>query len=60
MTRPKETTDEVIEGIHAVREAYAARFHNDIRLLFRHVREQTAKSDRKVVRREPRSIDRAA
>ncbi len=58
MTETTETRDEVIGGVRAVREAYAARFDYDVAALFRHARERARREcDRPVVKREPKPVD---
>ncbi|MCH7977085.1 MAG: hypothetical protein IIC18_11120 [Bacteroidetes bacterium] len=58
MTETPETRDEVIEEVRAVREAYAARFNYDIGALFRHARERAKESDREVVKRQPKPVEK--
>lgn len=60
MSEALQTRDEVIEKIRAVREAYASRFDYDVAALFRHARERTKQSDRKVVKRQPKPVERGA
>ncbi len=60
MNEMPETRDEVIEKVRAVREAYAARFNYDIAALFRHARERTKQTERKVVKRQPKPVEKLA
>lgn len=60
MNEVPETKDEVIEEIRAAREAYALRFNHDIAALFRHARERTKQPERKVVKRQPKSVEKVA
>lgn len=58
MNATPETRDEVIEAVHAVREAYAARFNYDLGALFRHARERASQQgNREVVRRQPKPVE---
>ena len=59
MEETPEPRDEVIEGVRAVREAYAARFNYDLEALFRHAQERVPLHDRPVVRRQPRPVEEA-
>jgi hypothetical protein len=58
MNHIEEARDEVIERVREVREAYAARFNYDIAALFRHARERADQSERKVVRRQPKPVEK--
>lgn len=58
MSNIQETRDEVIEKVRTVREAYAARFNYDIGALFRHARERAQQSERKIVKRQPKPVER--
>ena len=60
MNHIEEVRDEVIEKVREVREAYAARFNYDITSLFRHARERADQSERKVVSRQPKPVEKFA
>ncbi len=60
MPHDEPIQDEVMQEVRAVREAYAARFGYDVRALFEHARQQAHRSDREIVRREPRRVEDAA
>jgi len=42
-------SDPIVEEVRRAREAYAARFKNDLRAIFRDLKEQEKRSGRKVV-----------
>jgi hypothetical protein len=60
MNETPQTRDEVIEKVRAVREAYAAHFNYDIALLFRHAHERAKRTERKVVKRQPKPVEEVA
>jgi hypothetical protein len=46
-------TDPIVDEVHRVREAYAARFHHDLDAIFRDIKEQEKKSGRRFVSSTP-------
>ena len=58
MNAKLETTDDVIEKIRSVREAYAERFNYDIGALFRHARVREKQSEWKIVKRLPKPVEK--
>ena len=51
------TNDPIVEEIHLIREEYTAAFDYDIDAIFDDLKAKQVKSDRKVVRLEPKRID---
>ena len=49
--------DPVIAEVHAVRDAYAAQFDNDVAAIFRDIRVRQEASGRKYVRYPARRVD---
>jgi len=42
-------SDPIVDEVRRVREAYAARFHHDLRAIYRDLKEQEKRSGRQVV-----------
>lgn len=50
------TNDPIIEELHRIREEYAASFNYDLNAIVADLKAKQAKSERKVVRLEPKRI----
>ena len=49
--------DPIVDEMHRIRDAHAARFNYDLNAIFRDLKEQERKSGRKFVSFSPRKID---
>ena len=52
--------DEIIEEIHKLREAHAARFNNDLLAICKDAQQRQGKDGRKVVQAAPKPADESA
>jgi hypothetical protein len=50
-------SDPIVEEIHRIREAIAAKFNNDLEAIVRDAQRRQYESGATVVRREPRPVD---
>ncbi len=53
---PEDWEDEVMREVRANREAYAARFGNDVRAISQHARERAEACGWEVTERKPRRV----
>ena len=53
----KQPTDPIIAELRAVRDAHAARFHYDVKAIFRDLQARQKASGRKYVRYPPKRLD---